>query len=81
MTQSDVEATRRARCEITRRYVDSSNLDVSVTHGVVYLRGRMRPLRGHSDVDLKHEAEVISQVLHRMPNIRQVVWEAELSAV
>ena len=79
MTQSDVEVTRRARCEITRRYVDSSRLDVSVIHGVVYLRGCLRPLRGYGDVDLQHEVEVISQVLSRLPNIRQVVWEAELA--
>ena len=81
MTQSDVDTTRKARCEITRRYVDSSMLDVSVMHGVIYLRGSLRPLRGHGEVDLKHEAEVISQVLHRMSGIRQVVWEAELVKV
>ena len=78
MNQSDVEVTRRVRSEITRRYVDSSMLEVSVAHGVVYLRGFLRPLRGHDEVELKHEAEVISQMLHRVPNIRQVVWEAEL---
>ena len=78
MTQSDLEVTRRARCEITRRYVDASRLDVSVMHGVIYLRGSLSPLRGHGEVDLKHEAEVISQLLHRLPAIRQVVWEAEL---
>ena len=75
MPAIDPTTTRRAKAQITRRYVDASNLDVRVMHGVVYLRGSLGKLRTHPEVDLTHEMEVISVSLRSIGGIRDVVWE------
>jgi osmotically-inducible protein OsmY len=80
MPAEDPETTRRVRAQITRRYVDSSQLDVRVMHGTVYLRGVLRQLRTHREVDLEKEMETISHVLRQQPGVRDVVWEATLRA-
>ncbi|MDO8586041.1 MAG: BON domain-containing protein [Armatimonadota bacterium] len=78
MPVEDAEMTRMVRREISRRYIDSSNLDVRVMHGVVYLRGWVDKLRGHhQDVDLKEELEVIHRILMQRPGVRDVVIETE----
>jgi len=58
--------------------VDATLLEVHVSHGVVYLRGYLRKLRTHPDVDLHHEMEHISHILRGRPGIRDVVWEADI---
>lgn len=77
MPVQDVHMTRLVQREIIRRYIDSSKLDVKAVHGVVYLRGSIRKLRGH-DVDLKHELEVIYRVLRAKPGIRDVIMDVDL---
>jgi hypothetical protein len=75
----DAEMTRQIRREISRRYVDSTNLDVRVMHGVVYLRGWLETLKGHQDqIDLKDELHVIQRILLAKPGIRDVILEVEL---
>jgi hypothetical protein len=71
-------ATRAARAEVTRRLVDSSMLEVRVVGTVAYLTGVIRNLRGHPEVDLKHEMEIISHNLRGRAGIREVVWEAQV---
>jgi hypothetical protein len=75
----DAEMTRMVRREISRRYIDSSSLDVRVMHGVVYLRGWVDNLRGlhHQKVDLKEEMELIHRILTQKPGIRDVVVEVD----
>ncbi len=77
MAVEDAMNTRMVQREISRRYVDSTLVDVRVIHGVCYMRGIMRKLRTHPDVDLDHEAEVIRKVLRQQPGIREVVWEVQ----
>lgn len=72
----DAETTRMVRAQIFRRYIDSSMLDVQVMHGIVYVRGIVRPLRSHGEVDLEHEIEIITHMLRTKPGVRDVVWEA-----
>jgi hypothetical protein len=75
----DASMTRDAKREIAKRPVDSSYLDVHVTHGVVYLRGRMEKIRGYyEDLDLHEELIVIIKVLRQKPGIRDVVCEVDL---
>ncbi len=74
----DVDATRAVRAQITRRYVDSTQLDVRVMHGVVYLRGELTHLRSHPEISLEHEKEVIAHTLRGCNGIREVIWEAIL---
>ena len=78
MPVEDAEMTRMVRREISRRYIDSSNLDVRVMHGIVYLRGWVDRLRGHPlAVDLKEEMEMIHRILIQKPGIRDVVVEVD----
>ncbi len=72
MPAEDARMTRLVQREIGRRYIDASRLDIKAVHGVVYLRGSIRRLRGH-EVDLDHELEVINRVLRGKPGIRDVV--------
>lgn len=78
MPAFDPEATRSVRAAITRRYVDASQMDVRVMHGVVYVRGEMTHLRTHPEISLEHEKEVISHSLLGHNGIREVIWEASL---
>ncbi len=68
------------RSQIGKRYVDSSLLDIRVSHGIVYLRGVLRTLRTHANLDLAKEMEVISTVLRSKPGVREVVWETTIRA-
>lgn len=77
MPAEDAQMTRLVQREISRRYIDASRLDVKAMHGVVYLRGMIKKLRGH-DVDLTHELDVIQRVLRSKPGIRDVVTEVDL---
>lgn len=78
MPAYDAEATRSVRAQITRRYVDSSLLDIRVMHGVVYLRSELSHLRSHPDISLEHEKEVIAHSLRGRNGIREVIWEVKL---
>jgi len=78
MAAENAPATRAARAEVTRRLVDSSQLEVRVIGTVAYLTGVISTLRTHPDVDLKHEMEIITHNLRGRSGIRDVVWEATM---
>lgn len=75
MAVGDAECTRMVQRELSRRYVDTSLMDIRVIHGVVYMRGIMRRLRTHPNVDLERESEIIRKILRQKPGIRGVIWE------
>ncbi|MEP6755525.1 MAG: hypothetical protein ABJA67_08500 [Chthonomonadales bacterium] len=75
MAVEDARQRRLVHHELTRRYVDFTQVDVQVVHGVCYLRGIMRQLRTHPEVNLDHEAEIIQKTLMRVNGIRSVVWD------
>lgn len=77
MAVEDAYQTRMVQHELSRRSVDLSLVDVRVIHGVCYLRGVMKRLRSHPEVDLEHEAEVIRKILRQRVGIRDVVWEVQ----
>lgn len=74
MPAEDAEMTRMVRREISRRYVDTTYVDIRVMHGVCYLRGHIKPLKGH-DNDLTEEHEIILRIIRQRPGIREVVSE------
>ena len=45
-------------------------------HGVVYLRGQIKPLLGQ-ECDLKAEMLIIHRILRSRPGVREVVLEVE----
>jgi hypothetical protein len=78
MPVEDAEMTRSVRREISRRYVDTNNVDVRVIHGIVYLRGWIDRLRGYESMSLVEELEIILRILRGRPGVRDVVCEVEL---
>jgi osmotically-inducible protein OsmY len=72
MPNEDAMMTRMVEREITRRMIDASRLSVKVLHGVVYLNGEIRGLRGYN-TDLKEELDIIYKILRQRPGIRDVV--------
>lgn len=74
MPAEDAAMTRLVQREIGRRPIDSRLLDVRAVHGIVYIRGQVRRLRGH-DVNLEHEMEIIRRVLKSKPGIRDVIMD------
>ena len=71
----DAAHTKMVRGQIARRYVDTTQLDIRVSHGIVRLTGVIRALRTHKDMDMKKEMELISTVLKGKSGIREVVWD------
>jgi hypothetical protein len=64
------------RREMARRPIDCSMVEVYASHGVVYLRGTVRGMRGH-DIDLKQEISILMTVLKQKAGIRDVVSELQ----
>lgn len=77
MSLEDARMANTIRHEIVKRCIDSSRLEVRVCHGVVYLTGEVRPLRGQA-IDLKKEMDILHTVLRGKPGIRDVVDAAYL---
>jgi len=77
MPVEDVAMTRLVQREVGRRYIDSTRLDVRAMHGVVYMHGSLKRLRGH-DIDLKHELEVICRIIRSKPGIREIILDVDL---
>lgn len=78
MGVQDAVLTRDAMREIARRELDTSKLQVHVTHGVVHIMGIAHPLHGHS-ADPHHELEIISRILRSKPGIRDVILEVDVT--
>jgi osmotically-inducible protein OsmY len=76
MASDQKEMQLLVRREMARRPIDTSMVDVYVTHGVVYLRGTVRRVRGH-DIDLQQEITTLMTVLRQKSGIRDVVNELQ----
>jgi hypothetical protein len=72
---NDVRATKAARQEMGRRGIDMTLADIRVNHGVVYIRGTVRPVRGSNIPDVRSEMEIIARVLRQKAEIRDVVLD------
>jgi hypothetical protein len=68
----DFEKMKLVRKEFARRPLDISLLLIRVTHGVVYLDGQLKPMRGHES-NLRAELDTIVKALKQRPGIRDVV--------
>jgi hypothetical protein len=64
------------RREMARRPLDCSTVDVYCSHGVIYLRGTVRPMRGHS-IDLNQEITTLMTILRQKTGIRDVINELQ----
>jgi osmotically-inducible protein OsmY len=72
MRQGDAVLTRKVRSEIIRRELDTTRLEVKVIHGVAYLGGELKPVRGHKIPDWKKELEIIETVVLHISGVRGI---------
>lgn len=72
MAFEDAYMGNQIRHEIVKRGFDSSRIEVRVCHGVVYLTGEARTIRGQ-ECDLRKEMEILHHVLRGKPGIRDIV--------
>ena len=77
MAADQKELQLLVRREFARRPLDLSQVDIYANHGVVYLRGTIRVMRGHS-IDLRQELSILENVLKQKPQIRDVINELQL---
>jgi osmotically-inducible protein OsmY len=78
MATEDAHTTKLVQRELNRRCIDIALVDVRVSHGVVYLRGTVRKIRGY-DFDLRKEMEIICTILRQKPGIRDVVNDVRVA--
>lgn len=65
---------RMARREMGRHSVDCSEVQVSITHGMIYLHGRVRPMRGH-EATFETSLAGMLKSLRQRPGVREVHTE------
>jgi hypothetical protein len=73
--QNDFRGQRIARAEFSRRGIDISRSDLYVMHGVMYMRGEVKPMPNASFNDISHELSLVTKVLRQRPEIRDIVME------
>jgi hypothetical protein len=64
------------RREMARRPLDCSLVDVYCSHGVIYLRGTIRPMRGHV-LDINSEISTLMTILRQKSGIRDIINELQ----
>ena len=52
-----------------------THADVRVSHGVVYVRGTVKAIRGSSVIDVRSEMEIIARILRTKPEVKDVVLD------
>lgn len=73
----DVQATKALRRALTKKMIDVTYADIRVTHGVAYIRGVIKPMRGGPAVeDVKTECQHIGQILRQKGYAKEVVVDA-----
>lgn len=79
MPAEDKRIALRIAREFTRRQsVDASDLRVTVASGVVYLAGKIRPLKVEAAVDIRKEIAIVEKTLRTIPGIRDVINDCEV---
>ena len=73
--QNDFRGQRIARSEFARRGIDVSRADIYVMHGVLYMRGSIKPMPNATYTDLGHELALVQKILRQRPEIRDLVME------
>mgnify|MGYP000975445896 CR=1 FL=1 len=69
---TDVAATKMVRRELNKRMIDVNLADIRVMHGVCYIRGVVRAIKGGPQ-DVRAEIELLGRVLMNARRIRDCV--------
>jgi hypothetical protein len=67
--------TRLVMRELGRRPIDISRLSVRFSHGVVYFYGTVSKARGHENLNLRDEMEIVHNSLRSKQGIKEVHLE------
>lgn len=59
---ADVAANKTLRKEMSKRMIDITSADLRVTHGVAYIRGSLKTIKGGPQ-DLRSEMEIVRRIL------------------
>lgn len=68
------EMSRHVRTEMARHAVDCGEVQITCSHGIIQLYGRIRPLRGHEE-HFGAEVEGLLKGLRQRSGIRDVQAE------
>ena len=77
--QNDFRGQRIARSEFARRGVDISRADLYVMHGIMYMRGDVKPMPKANIADMTVEMGIIVKILRQRPEIRDIVLDIKTS--
>jgi len=78
MSVEDKQLLRELTREMNRRRsIDISDIRLGVTRGVAWVGGIIRPSLGEI-FDPKTEAEQIKEAIKRIPNMKDVTFEAKI---
>ena len=69
---ADAAATKILRREFSRRPIDITSADLRVSHGVAYVRGVVKAMKG-AEMSVKEMMDIISKSLRGRPEFRDVV--------
>jgi hypothetical protein len=79
MSLADAAMTRDVVRDIVKHPLDISELQVHAQHGVIYLSGRVRKMKGYyQQHDLREDWNVVLRILKQKSGIRDVICEVEL---
>jgi len=70
----NLEFSRAARREMSRHTVDCGEVQISASHGVIYLHGRVRPMRGHEE-NFEQGVTGLLKALRQRMGVRDVVTD------
>lgn len=73
----DVRATKALRSELGKRMIDITATDLRVTHGVAYVRGVIRPIKG-GPTDLKAELHIVEKIIRQKVGIKELVIDCTI---
>lgn len=75
MDINDVRATKGARATFGKFGLDLMMADVRVTHGVCFVRGRIRPLPKRNIPFVEGATNECAKAIKRIPEVKEVVLE------
>lgn len=73
----DVEGTKILRREFNKRAIDITQADLRVMHGVAYVRGLVRAMKG-AEQPVSEMLDQVSKAVRSRPEIREVVIDCQI---
>ncbi len=78
MSGQDSLMVRSIMRDVGKHPLDASELRISVSSGVVYLQGRVKPIRGyHEDTDVDEVMTTLCKCIRQHPGIRDVIVDVQ----